>query len=57
MRIVELIIGIGLALGIVLVLVAHLGYGIVRDAEHRRRLGRRDRARGRGGRAGQSGSA
>ena len=29
--------------GIIVAIVGHLGYGIYRDAEHRMRLGRRDR--------------
>jgi hypothetical protein len=54
MSTIAVIVLIVLVLGITSVLLFHLGYGIKRDAEHQRRLGRRDRARARrGGRAGR----
>jgi hypothetical protein len=46
------IVLIVLVVGITAAVVVHLGYGIKLDADHRRRLARRDRQRARlGGRA------
>lgn len=44
---IAVVILIVFVVGIVLAVLAILGYGIKLDAEHRRRLGRRDRARSR----------
>ena len=43
MSVLAIVILIVFCAGVIVVLVSHLGYGIVRDADHRRRLGRRDR--------------
>jgi hypothetical protein len=53
MSAITIIILIVFVVGITSVLLFHLGYGIKRDAEHQRRLARRDRARAR--RAGRAG--
>jgi hypothetical protein len=53
MSTIAVIVLIVAVLGVTSALLFHLGYGIKLDAEHRRRLGRHDRARAR--RAGRAG--
>ncbi|MFZ1996893.1 MAG: hypothetical protein WAU75_22450 [Solirubrobacteraceae bacterium] len=47
MSTIAIIVLVVAVLGVTVGLLLHLGYGIKLDADHRRRLGRRDRARAR----------